>query len=395
MLGIHKLGLLLIVGTSSVVFIEPAPTDILMLGFALFFFITGLKPPRGISTPLLLLCLMFAGFAVASAFGEHQELAYKALWIRFYMILIWLFFASIVHKHPEQAMHIIWHAYIFAGLIAVIWGFLEYFGYIAIEDWEGGLRAKGPFKDPNVYGPFLVPVAMFSLYKSIAGRQGLLYLPLATIFMLGILLSFSRGAWINTTLSLIIITTVVLLSKQNIRNVTNAFVIATFGVIIIFSGLVYLIQNETVASRFEQRTTIAQNYDLKEGGRFDTQKKVLTANLANPLGYGAGSTEAIFGLVPHNIYLHILSEGGWLSFLALISFVFITIIKAVDIMLRASQKPENLLIVMACVFGLILQSFFIDSTHWRHLYMLFGLLWGLMLAEQHTRQATRVKINAL
>jgi len=383
MLGIQKAGLALLIAVSSVVYIEPAPYDVLALGMVVFFFASGLKTPRGISTPFLLLLLMYSGFALSTGFNDIPEAGYKALGIRIYLILTWLLFASLVYRQPKQVMDILWHAYIIAALVAVAWGFLEYFGYISIERWEGGLRAKGPFKDPNVYGPFIVPAAVFSIYRSMSSKYALLYLPVAAILMFGILISFSRGAWINTALSLTIVGLGVMLSKHSKQQVTQVFLIGSISMLFVVAGLVAAVNNKTVASRFEQRTSVAQNYDMQKGGRFDTQKRVLYASLEKPIGFGAGSTQIVFGLEPHNIYLHILAEGGWLAFFGWISFVLVSVGRAGNTLLQSRELPGNLLIIFACSVGLLVQSFFIDSTHWRHLYLIFGLLWGLTLAQQH------------
>lgn len=61
----------------------------------------------------------------------------------------------------------------------------------------------GGFKDPNVYGPFLVLPFTWSLYRIMKGngRDMLVYLPLCCILTLGILVSFSRAAWAMVPLS--------------------------------------------------------------------------------------------------------------------------------------------------------------------------------------------------
>ena len=59
-------------------------------------------------------------------------------------------------------------------------------------------RARGTFKDPNVFGAFLILPALLALQTVIAGRfaQALrrAWLLLG-LFTVGVLLSFSRAAW--------------------------------------------------------------------------------------------------------------------------------------------------------------------------------------------------------
>ncbi|MHA4875413.1 hypothetical protein ACX0FC_18755, partial [Enterococcus faecium] len=63
-------------------------------------------------------------------------------------------------------------------------------------------RATGTFKDPNVFGPFLVAPFLYLLHLALSApwRAALLPVLAAGVLALANLLSFSRGAWINLLL---------------------------------------------------------------------------------------------------------------------------------------------------------------------------------------------------
>ena len=69
---------------------------------------------------------------------------------------------------------------------------------------DNSQRASGFFKDPNVFGPFLIPIALILLEQRIAPRSPRLlrmrgwttWLCLLAL-TLGILLAYSRAAWLN------------------------------------------------------------------------------------------------------------------------------------------------------------------------------------------------------
>ena len=60
-------------------------------------------------------------------------------------------------------------------------------------------RATGFFKDPNVFGPFLIPALVYALSRLSGAPLRKSLLPLGVLGVVGfaILLSFSRGAWFN------------------------------------------------------------------------------------------------------------------------------------------------------------------------------------------------------
>ena len=62
-------------------------------------------------------------------------------------------------------------------------------------------RAQGAFKDPNVFGPFLIWPALIVLERMLMRRIRLGDLLITGVLLLGLLLSFSRGAWIHFTVS--------------------------------------------------------------------------------------------------------------------------------------------------------------------------------------------------
>jgi hypothetical protein len=76
-----------------------------------------------------------------------------------------------------------------------------------------------------------------------------------------------------------------------------------------------------------------------------------------------------------------LSEGGWIAGLAFWSFLGLTLAKSLPLLHRRWSFGSEAQITFAAVAGILLQSFFIDSTHWRHLYLLLGVLWALIVVR--------------
>ena len=62
-------------------------------------------------------------------------------------------------------------------------------------------RALGVFKDPNVFGPFLIWPALFVIERMLTRRIGCSISRAVGILLFGLLLSFSRGAWFHFAVS--------------------------------------------------------------------------------------------------------------------------------------------------------------------------------------------------
>ncbi len=375
------LGILL--ACSSLVFIEPAPYDILVIVGFVALLIMGLRIPRALNSAAILLGLFIAGNTMAALTTPDPLQTIRSLSIRSYMPLAWLLLASLLLSDPARMFRALWTGYLIASIIAAIWGGLEYFGFIASDLWQGGLRAKGPFKDPNVLGPFLVPPAVFCL-ASIAGggpRKLAIFGSLFLLLTFGILLSFSRGAWINFALSTALFSLLCFVFSPSLRARLQWMLAGTLALMLMVAALSVAVSFEPIGKRFFQRAVLAQKYDTATGGRFASQQAAIDRIARDPIGVGPGRSDEEFGLEPHNLYLHTFVEGGWLAGGAFLSFILLTGMRMTAALRQryALLHPE-LLVTYACLTGVLFQSLFIDSTHWRHLWLLLAMAWALVIA---------------
>lgn len=382
-----SLGLLwLLMALSSLVFIEPTPYDLLLLALFMVFFGLGLRIPTGIAAAGYLLGIFIIANIVASALAPDPAASFRSLFVRIFMLASWVLLTSLIYENPKRVLRVLFAGYMVAAIIAVIAGIL---GYYKLVPWSAQLiefgRVRSLFKDPNVYGPFLVPVALYIVAR-LETANNLEKLRLIGIFVLltfGILLSFSRGSWLNFSIALVLFFILRISTHKSPalkrRLLLQGGALALFGAL--FMG--WLISTEEIQHMIEIRTKV-QYYDVQEGGRFSIQKRVIDTSLIKPLGIGAGQTEHphYFGKAPHNIYLHVLVEAGWIGALAFYGFLGLTLWKATRFAFQPSDIQAIYIAILACLVGLLAQSLFVDSTHWRHMYLLFAALWGPPLAWQ-------------
>ena len=107
----------------------------------------------------------------------------------------------------------------------------------------------------------------------------------------------------------------------------------------------------------------------------------------HPIGIGPSMTREVFGLEPHNMYLQLLTEAGWIGGLAFIGFVGLIVVGMAGATRAASPLQDQALIVFSALCGLLTQTPFIDATHWRHLWLLFALAAGLTIAIRRERRS--------
>src|SRR6201999_418133 len=90
-----------------------------------------------------------------------------------------------------------------------------------------GTRARALFKDPNVFGPFLVPAILLLMQETLEPRllrSGRFFkLVMTAILLCGILFSYSRAAWLNFAVGVVAMGIIFALRRGGAR---RAFVFA-------------------------------------------------------------------------------------------------------------------------------------------------------------------------
>ena len=215
----------IIIASSWFVMVEPAPYDLLLIGLAGLAFAAGLRVPAELSTVVMLMALFTLANIVSIVVAREsvtQPIGVMVFYVAVtvYLLLGYVLIASLVVASAGRLLNVIWNAWILAAVIAALLAVLSFFGVIPnAEIFIKSGRAKGAFKDPNVFGPFLVPVILIliSRFRRPAVGQRLLIVLLFSILILGLFLSFSRGAWGNFVLSAFIYAVLQVATLRSLR----------------------------------------------------------------------------------------------------------------------------------------------------------------------------------
>lgn len=370
---------------SSLVFMEPSPYEIASLLAIFVFGASGLTLGKTILPLVFLLILINIGYTVSASalLGEKTVM----IWVvtSWYLALTAIFFASSLTINTERRLDALMRGCMVAGFIASIAGIGAYFKLI-----PGGAefllydRARGTFKDPNVFGAFLILPALLALQMIVAGRftQAFKGTMLLGVFSVAILLSFSRAAWGQLAFTGTMVLALTFLTTRSANQRLRIVLIAVAGIAALALLISALLSLGTVAELFKQRMSLDQQYDVGQMGRFGRHALGAILALDVPLGIGPMQFSKIFPEDPHNSYLNAFMSGGWLSGVTYPALALITMAFGFRYLLIATPWQPAMIAVYAAYTGMMVESLIIDTDHWRHVFLLLGVLWGLIAATR-------------
>ncbi len=388
---VHRLSLALVwlaVASGAIVTTEPAPFDALSLGLAVLLPVVGLAAFR----PLLgaffwLMMLLAAGALLGVTLAREVPVALTHTAVSVYLYVVAFAYAVFVARRPADHAGLIIRASLAGAIFAALCGIVGYFNLFpgAADLMTRYSRATGLFKDPNVFGPFLIPgfVYAFHLILTRPVRRAALPALAFALLSLGLLLSFSRGAWTNAGIALALYGSLYVLTVDSSRARMKFLATMLFGLVALGAVLAAALQVEAVSDLLNQRAALTQGYDEGPEGRFGGQKKAMRLAIENPLGIGAQQFPLFHHHEEaHNVYISMFMNAGWVGGVGFIVLMFGTVVLgARHAFVRGPSQPY-FIIAYATFVGHVLEGFLIDLDHWRHIYVMLAVIWGLMAARE-------------
>jgi hypothetical protein len=379
---------------SSIAFIEPSPHDALMGLLALACVIAGVRFDRTLLVPLLLLLILnVAGLSSLTRVLEYDKtLQYAATSV--YLALATLVFASLFASNTMQRLTVMRVAYVSTACFAAILGAIGYFNMFpgAAEMFAKIGRANGAFKDPNVFGPFLIWPALYTLDRLLVRRIALADLVVAGIILFGLLLSFSRGAWFHFGVSTLVMVTLAFFTAPDHKTRLRIVTLTAIAAAALAALLVVLLSIDSIGGMFKERAQLIQSYDVGSGGRFRLQEIALSSVLSFPNGMGPFEFARVYGLQQHNVYLQAFLVYGWVGAMAYFLLLITTILVGLRCAFVRTPWQPYLITALATFVGEVAEGFVIDTDHWRHFFLLLGMVWGLAAATfREARQPQSIR----
>jgi O-antigen ligase len=368
---------------SGFVIREPAPYEIYMAGLIAVWAMFGLRISRAIMPLVTLLLLFNIGGMIAMT--QMSELMSTPLYLAVSLFLAFtaIFFAAVVEAQPSL-YRLIFNAWICSAVVTSTLGIIGYFGLVpGAEMFTKYDRAAGAFQDPNVFGPFLALPGIYLLYRLLTGSPAkmLLYAIPLMIIVAGIFFSFSRGAWGLFGAAAILLTGALFLQSSSGKFRLRIVVMSIAAVALLLVTLLVVLQIPGVADMLTSRAQLVQDYDSARLGRFARYAIGFQLAMERPLGIGPLVFGQIYGEDTHDIWLKALMDYGWLGFASWLVMIGWTLAAGFRILFRNRPWQPFVLCAYVVFVGHVALGTVIDTDHWRHFYLLLGLIWGGIALE--------------
>ena len=367
----------------GIVFVEPAPPDIVFAVAIAVAIVTGRAHLRRIPPTIVLLLGFFLVLNVASAAAS----VYPGEAGRFFLVTAYLVLFSVwltAWIDSEARMRLVLRALLVAAVFSAVVGTLAPFLPLAVADsWHNDGRAKAFFEDPNVFGPFLVFPTLILVEELLQPRllRSGRAVKLALLFVLsiGVLFAYSRAAWLNAAVAALTMFAVFALRRGGGR---KAFVLVgtmAAALIVLFGAVVVSGSGEF----FEERARF-QQYDED---RFAAQRAGVELAASHPFGIGPGQYEEVVGYAAHSTYVNALTEQGFLGLLTVVLLFLVTLGAAArNAIAGRTTFGIGSATLLAAWCGTLANSVFVDTLHWRHLWLIAALIWiGAMIGPGRSR----------
>jgi O-antigen ligase len=382
------------VATGVVVWKEPAPYDLALVALLVIGVYFGkLAFRREHALPALFLI----GFGFANLLPLVNATNLQAGIMRgavtLYLLASWFFFVGVSTRYGPRAVDLLIRNYVVAGAIVAVLSTLAYAGLLPglkstlLMDW----RSRGFFKDPNVYGPYLVYVAVFAISRwdmpMLRFRNKAFWGAVLVSAVVGVFLSYSRASWLNLGISVVTYFGLRVLSGS-LQSAGRALAFVACIGVVVFAAM------NVPQVRWAVDVRVAggglQPYDFS---RFQNQQFILQTALDHPFGIGPGQAELLRNYSVHSTYIQLLCENGIAGLLCYLCFVLLTGIRCIRLALSARSAHQRVFFaaVGACIAGFLVNSAVIDVIHWRHIWFWFALGWAAAPEAGNSRVAFPAK----
>lgn len=242
--------------------------------------------------------------------------------------------------------------------------------------WGDNIRISVLFDDPVVYGAFLVPAVLLLSTKTFFSTTKQLYLRYGALTLLvfsNLILSGSRGAWLNLLAAgcVLLLLYKPLWSRETLRKIVGLASTA----ILLACMIIFIIP---IGGQSYYEATLGARYSSSDQPRIENLRSTpnrITDRSAAAIIFGSGSgtyelsSENNFSA--HNTYLRVLYEQGVAGILFYLLFIVFVLKTAFN---KRRTEPLLAVLLIALLIGVLVQCLFVDTLHWRHFWMLIGFV---------------------
>lgn len=365
---------------SFFVVVEPAPTDLVFfIALGVFCFSKPVKTAFLSGTAMIGVFLYLTFSVMSLVFVQFVPVfAVRAVAIEFYMIALFVMTAYFMKTRGDRAFATVLTALTIGGVLASFVAIVALLDLIPNSDilfrGEGSrYRVKATFKDPNVFGPFIIPSLLFVVWVIVEStKYRLMALGALGLLLISLLSTYSRGAWIHGFLSLSVFSLALLIYRPTARPTLTGIV---WAVIVICAVILLFIDQITarLSDSFLAQRLSLQSYDTSRFGYVaDAARNIWE----HPLGIGPFQARYVYGYLPHNTFVAFAMHNGVFACLGLILIYGASMTRCATKI--ANQQPGwiKYALIFSVLLGLLVLMQVVGAIHWRHLYLVCGMAFG-------------------
>jgi len=390
---------LLLGASSCVAVVEPAPFEIIALLLMLLYAGQNLAQApwwtrvRPFTAAMILLLAVFCVLQLVPVALQARTPGASAFYagVTTMLIMIGVHLAQL-HSRGDVRFFDFLAGYCAAALVSALLAiatFIPSFSALTgdVLLWAG--RPKVFFKDPNVFGPYLVPAVLVFMHTA-ARRHGAataIYVAMSLVCAAGVIASASRAAWFNLAVAL---GAYAVFSPRRDKAVM-AMACAAVACALPIAAWVLGSGGGNALDLYSSRTQL-QEYDTE---RFAMAQGAFDIGLRYPAGVGPGEIATYLGfgpgMDPHNTYLRIWAENGPVALL-LFAALLLTLFAHAAQEFMARRANAAFICALALLAGSLVNATVVDMLHWRHFWVLLAIcLFSFHEAAQSDRAAvTRI-----
>jgi O-antigen ligase len=350
----------------GVVRVEPAPSDALLAAVIAIAVATGrfdLRRAPSSMVALVVALLVVNLLSITEAADTGLALRFVGITLYLATLAVWL----TTYLDRADRVRAVVGAYV-AG--AAVFAAVAVVGVLAAG--ESATRAQGLFKDPNVFGPFLIPATLIMLEEAVRprlfGLRRATNVAVLAVLVLGIVFAYSRAAWLNLAVAVAVMLVVMALRADAGRAAAGALalvaVVAAVGTVAVVA---------TGSTTFLEERAQVQSYDAE---RFSAQRTGVQLAEQHILGVGPGQFELATPVSAHSLYIRVLAEQGIFGLALLVALLAGTLaLAAGNVAAGRDAFGVGSAVLLAAWCGLLANSLFVDTLHWRHLWFVAALIW--------------------
>jgi hypothetical protein len=327
---------------------------------------------------------MNIGYAVAVVPVSDQSKPVTWVFVSAFLAATAIFYAAMVGTNTQWRLSLLLRGYLASAFVASLAALIGYFHLLGSVSDVLVLygRARGTFNDPNVLGAFLILPMLLLFQRAMAGRYMVRSALVLPVLLAALFLTFSRGAWAQLVLAGTVLMALTFITSRSAHERLRIVFVAMAGILAITVLVTALLSVGEVSQLFSERAALEQDYDTGRFGRFGRYGLGADIALEHPLGIGPLQFWLLFVEDPHNSFLNAFLSGGWLAGFCYLALAVITIVMSTRFLFVRTPWQPLYHAIYAAYVGTIAEGAIIDIDHWRHYFLILGLLWGLMAASR-------------